>query len=50
LEICAVELETEASKITVLSVTELLQEILIDSLKKLEDTLKYFYKPKAEFL
>jgi len=50
LEICAVELETEASKLIVLSVIEFLKEILSNSLKKLDDTLKYLYKPTAEFL
>jgi len=50
LEICAVELETEASKVIVLSVYRAPTGDFNQFLKKLDDTLKFLYKPKTEFL
>jgi DNA-binding transcriptional MocR family regulator len=50
LEIYAVELETEASKLIVLSIYRAPTENFNQFLKKLDDTLKYLYKPKTEFL
>ena len=50
LEICAVELETEASKLIVLSVYRARTGDFNQFLKKLDDTFKYLHKPKTEFL
>ena len=50
LEICAVELETRASKLIVLSIYRAPTGDFNQFLKKLDDTLKYLYKPKTEFL
>jgi exonuclease III len=50
LEICAVELETEALKLIVLSVYRAPTGDFNQFLKKLDDTLKYLHKPKTEFL
>jgi hypothetical protein len=45
----AVELETGASKLIVLSIYTAPTDFN-QFLKKLDDTLKYLYKPKTEFL
>jgi hypothetical protein len=50
LEICAVELETGASKLIVLSIHRAPTGDFNQFLKKLDDTLKYLYKPTTEFL
>jgi len=50
MEICAVELETGASKLIVLSIYRAPTGDFNHFLKKLNDTLKYLYKPKTEFL
>jgi hypothetical protein len=50
LEICAVELETEASKLIVLSIYRVPTGDFNQFLKKLDDNLKYLHKPKTEFL
>jgi hypothetical protein len=47
---CAVELETEASKLIVLSIYIAPTGDFNQFLKKLDDNLKYLYKPKTEFL
>ena len=49
LEICVVELETEASKLIILSMYRAPTGDFNQFLKKL-DTLKYLIKPKTEFL
>jgi hypothetical protein len=50
LEICAVELETKASKFIILSLYRAPTGDFNQFLKKLDDTLKYLHKPKVEFL
>jgi exonuclease III len=50
LEICAVELETEAPKLTVLSLYRAPTGDFDRFIENLHDTSKYLYKPKAEFL
>ena len=50
LEICAVDMEIEASKLIVLCIYRAPIGDFNQFLKKLDDTLKYLYKPKAEFL
>ena len=50
LEICAVELETGASKLIVLSIYGAPTGDFNQFFKKLDDTLKYLCKPKTEFL
>jgi len=50
LEICAVELETKASKLIVLSIYRVPIGDFNLFLKKLDDTLKYLYRPRTEFL
>ena len=50
LEICAVELETKASKLTGLSEYRAPTGDFNLFLTKLDGTLKYLYKPKTEFL
>jgi exonuclease III len=50
LEICAVELETETSKLIILSLYRAPTGDFNWFIKNLDDTLKYLYKPKAEFL
>jgi len=50
LEICAVELETEASKLIVLNIYRAPTGYFNQFLKKLDVALKYLYKPKTEFL
>jgi hypothetical protein len=50
LEICAVELETESSKFIILSLNRVPTGDFSKFGKNPEDTLKYLYKPKAEFL
>jgi len=50
LKVCAVELEIEASKLIVLCIYRAPTGDFNQFLKKLDDTLKYLYKPKAEFL
>jgi hypothetical protein len=50
LEICAVELETEASKLIDLSIYRAPTGDFNQFLKKLDVTLKYLYKPKTEFI
>jgi hypothetical protein len=50
LEICAVELEAEASKLMTLSLYRAPTGEFNQFIKNLDDTLKYLYKPKAEFL
>jgi endonuclease/exonuclease/phosphatase family metal-dependent hydrolase len=50
LEICAVELETKASKLIVLSVYRAPIGDFNLFLKKLDDSLKYLYRPRTEFL
>jgi hypothetical protein len=49
-EICAVELETEASKLIILSLYRAPTGDFNRFIKNVDDTLKYLYKPKAEFL
>jgi hypothetical protein len=50
LEICAVELETEACKLIILSLYRAPIGDFNWFIKNLDDTLKYLYKPKAESL
>ena len=50
MEICAVELETEASKLIVLSIYRPPTGDFNQFLKKLDETLKYLYKLKTEFV
>jgi hypothetical protein len=50
LEICALELETEASKLIILSLYRAPTRDFNQFIKNLDDTLKHLYKPKAEFL
>jgi hypothetical protein len=50
LEICAVELETEASKLIILSLYRAPTGDFNPFIKNLDDTLKYLYKPKAELI
>ena len=50
LETYAVELETGASKLIVLSIYRAPTGDFSQFLKRLDDTLKYLYKPKTEFL
>jgi endonuclease/exonuclease/phosphatase family metal-dependent hydrolase len=49
-EICLVKLETEASKLIVLSICRAPTGDFNQFVKKLDETLKYLYKPKTEFL
>jgi hypothetical protein len=48
LEICAVELETEASKLIILSLYRAPYTNFNRLIKNLDDTLKHLYKPKTE--
>jgi hypothetical protein len=50
LEICAVQLETEASKLIILSLYRAPTGDFNRFIKNLYDTLKYLYKPKLNFL
>jgi hypothetical protein len=50
LEIYAVELETKASKLIILSLYRAPTEDFYRFIKKLDDTLKHLYKPKSELL
>jgi exonuclease III len=50
LEICAVELETEASKLIILSLYTAPTGDFNWYIQNLDDTLKYLHKSKAEFL
>ena len=50
MEICADELEIEASKLIILCIYRTPTGDFNQFLKELDDTLKYLYKPKAEFL
>jgi exonuclease III len=50
LEICAVELETEASKLIILSLYRAPTDDFNRFIKNLDHTLKYLYKPKAEII
>ena len=49
LEICAVEIETEASKLIVLNLYRAHAGDFNRFTENLGDTLKYLYKPKTEF-
>jgi hypothetical protein len=49
LEICAVEIETEASKLTVLSLYRAHAGDFNRFTENFGDTLKYLYKPKPNF-
>jgi hypothetical protein len=50
LEICAVEIEIEASKLIVLSLYRAPTGDFNRFIDYLDDTLKYLYEPKTEFL
>jgi len=50
LEICTVELEIAAFKLIVLCIYRAPTGDFNQFFKKLDDTLKYLYKPKAEFV
>jgi hypothetical protein len=50
LEICTAELETEASKLIILSLYRAPAGDFNRFTENLGDTSKYLYKPKAEFL
>jgi exonuclease III len=50
LEICAVELETEAFKLSILSLYRVRTGDFNGFMKNLDDTLNYLYKPEAELL
>jgi hypothetical protein len=50
LEICAVEVETEASKLILLRLYRAPTGDFNKFIENLDDTLKYLYEPKTEFL